>query len=64
VKHNVAQKLFESHLVSGDLEPGRYRVLCRVRDTTLVGRGRVPWVLRDEHGLLESERGWWVRVVE
>lgn len=51
-------------LDAGDLEPGRYRVVCRVRDTTLVGRDRVPWVLRDEDGLLESERAWWVRVAE
>jgi hypothetical protein len=45
-----------------ELEPGRYRVLVRVRDTTELRGDRFPWVLLDEHGLLESERGWWVVV--
>ena len=44
------------------LEPGRYRVLCRVRDTTLLPGEDWPWVLRDEAGLLESERAWWLVV--
>ena len=44
------------------LEPGRYRVLCRVKDTTKPRGERTPWVLKDTEGLLESERGWWVRV--
>ena len=39
---------------------GTYRVVCRVRDAARVGEE--TWVLADEHGLLESERGWWVRV--
>jgi hypothetical protein len=46
------------------LEPGRYRVLCRVKDTTQPRGERVPWVLKDTEGLLESERGWWIRVPE
>lgn len=46
------------------LEPGRYRVLCRVKDTTKPRGERTPWVLRDTEGLLESERGWWIRVPE
>jgi hypothetical protein len=46
-----------------ELTPGRYRVLCRVRDTAEPRGERYPWVLRDEHGLLESERSW-VLVVE
>ena len=25
---------------------------------------KLPWVLKDDHGLLESERAWWVRVPE
>ena len=40
------------------LAPGRYRVICRVRDTTQPRGERFPWVLRDERGLLESERSW------
>ena len=44
------------------LDPGRYRVVCRVRDTTQLRGKRFPWVLRDERGLLESERGWWIEV--
>ncbi len=43
------------------LDPGRHRVVCRVTDTTPVG-GKEPWVLADPDGLLQSERGWWVRV--
>ncbi len=39
---------------------GRYRVLCRAIDTTHLRGERWPWVLSDPHGLLESERGWWV----
>ncbi len=45
-----------------DLEPGRYRVVCRVRDTTEFRGDRFPWVLQDRHGLLESERAWWLVV--
>ena len=45
-----------------DLEPGRHRVVCRVRDTTKMRGERFPWVLRDERGVLESERAWWIDV--
>jgi hypothetical protein len=45
-----------------DLEPGEYRITCRVRDTTLLRAEKFPWVLKDEHGLLESERVWWLEV--
>jgi hypothetical protein len=45
-----------------ELSPGRYRVVCRVTDP-VKGRGdRHPWVLRDLHGLLQSERAWWIRI--
>jgi len=44
------------------LEPGRYRLVCRVRDTTLLRGEKWPWVLSDPDGLLESERGWWIEV--
>jgi hypothetical protein len=37
-------------------------VIVRVRDTTELRSERFPWVLLDQHGLLESERGWWVVV--
>ena len=49
-------------LKASDLEPGRYRLVCRVLDTTKIRGERFPWVLKDEHGLLESERSWWIRV--
>lgn len=45
-----------------DLEPGRYKVVCRARDSTRLRDEKWPWVVKDEHGLLESERVWWVRV--
>ena len=49
-------------LTKDDLEPGRYRITCRVHDTTELRGEKFPWVLRDEHGLLESERVWWLVV--
>jgi hypothetical protein len=45
-----------------DYEPGRYRVICRVVDTTEIRGEKYPWVLKDDAGLLESERAWWIRV--
>lgn len=51
-------------LKPSDLEPGRYRVVARVKDTTLLRGEKLPWVLKDDHGLLESERAWWVRAPE
>ncbi|HIF40003.1 MAG TPA: hypothetical protein EYQ74_02745 [Planctomycetes bacterium] len=45
-----------------DLAPGRYRLICRARDTTRVRGDRWPWVLKDTDGVLESERAWWVDV--
>jgi hypothetical protein len=47
-----------------DLAPGRYRVICRAKDTTKLRGDKWPWVLRDERGLLESERGWWIEIPE
>jgi hypothetical protein len=46
------------------LEPGRYRVVCRVHDTTEVRGTRAPWVIKDDGGFLTSTIGWWVRVGE
>ena len=42
--------------------PGLYRVVCRVVDTTKVRGERYPWVLKDEHGVLESQRVWWIHI--
>ncbi|MSR64057.1 MAG: hypothetical protein EXS08_16670 [Planctomycetes bacterium] len=49
-------------LARDDLKPGLYRVTCRVKDTTRLRGERFPWVLKDERGLLESERVWWLEV--
>ena len=46
------------------LESGRYRVVCRVRDTTEVRGSRAPWVVKDDGGFLTSTVGWWVRLAE
>ena len=51
-------------LQSKDLEPGRYRLVCRAKDGTKLRGERLPWVLRDDRGLLESERAWWIQVGE
>ncbi|MCK6446756.1 MAG: M64 family metallo-endopeptidase [Planctomycetes bacterium] len=44
------------------LEPGRYRIVVRAKDTTELRGEKFPWVLKDELGLLESERVWWIEV--
>lgn len=49
-------------LSSAELEPGRYRLVARARDDTRIPGERFPWVLKDERGLLESERAWWITV--
>ena len=41
-------------------EPGRWRLVVRVFDDTKLRGEKLPWVLKDEHGLLASERGWWI----
>ena len=43
-------------------DAGAYRIVCRARDPVRLRGDKWPWVLRDDHGLLESERGWWVAV--
>ncbi|MCP3917192.1 MAG: hypothetical protein GY711_16710 [bacterium] len=45
-----------------DLVPGRYRVIARAKDTTKLRGEKWPWVLKDELGVLQSERAWWVEV--
>ncbi len=47
-----------------DYEPGRYRVICRAVDDTKVRGEKRPWVLKDEAGLLESERSWWLFLMQ
>ena len=49
-------------LKPGEVDPGRYRLICRARDTTEIPGEKWPWVLSDPHGLLESERAWWIWV--
>jgi len=49
-------------LSKSELEPGQYRVTCRVRDTTELRGEKFPWVLKDDQNLLVSERVWWVEV--
>lgn len=41
---------------------GKFRVVCRVKDHAKVSAERLPWVLKDEKGLLESERVWVVQL--
>ena len=60
LEHAVGEK--EPVLDPGDLESGRYRVIARAVDSTKMRGEKFPWVLKDEAGLLESERGWWVRI--
>jgi len=45
-------------------KPGAWRVICRVRDETLLPGEKTPWVLEDPDDLLESERSWAVRIPE
>ena len=54
----------EFKLKRSAVEPGRYRVICRVTDPAKLRGDRHAWVLKDDRGLLQSEVGWWVRVLE
>ncbi len=45
-----------------DMTPGRYQVVCRVRDKTKPAGQAWAWVLKDQDQLLESERVWWVEI--
>ena len=46
-----------------DVKPGNWMVVCRVTDTTRHIDDEVwPWVLKDDLGLLESERRWALEV--
>jgi hypothetical protein len=57
-----ATGVHDFRIARGDLAPGRYRVVCRAKDTTKLRGERWPWVLSDPLGLLESERAWWIEV--
>jgi len=54
--------LHRFRLETARLEPGEYRVIVRVRDATELRGEKLPWVLKDELGLLSSERSWRVEV--
>lgn len=58
----TAQGLHRFRFDPAQWPPGVYRVVARARDDTVLPGEDHPWVLRDEEGLLESERAWWVRV--
>ena len=45
-----------------DLQPGKYQVVCRVRDDAKPSGQQWAWVLKDDLDLLRSERVWWVEV--
>ncbi len=64
VTKNNATGVHKLVLKRTELSPGRYRVVCRARDTTKLRGDKFPWVMRDEYGLLESERGWWIEVTK
>lgn len=49
-------------ILTKSLAPGRYKVVCRAIDTTRLSRDRLPWVLKDDRGVLQSERAWLVDV--
>lgn len=49
-------------ITTNDLQPGRYHVVCRAKDRTMLPGQKWPWVLKDERGLLESERAWWIEI--
>mgnify|MGYP001449177987 CR=1 FL=1 len=59
---NNSSRVHKLRLLRSETKPGRYRVVCRVRDTTRIRDEKWPWVLRDEDGVLESERVWWLLV--
>lgn len=58
----VGNGRFQFHLGVRDLAPGRYQVVCRVRDDAKPAGQQWPWVLKDDRQLLQSERVWWVEV--
>lgn len=47
---------------SRDLQPGKYQVVCRVRDDSKPSGQQWPWVVKDAQHLLQSERVWWIEV--
>lgn len=57
-----ADGVYRLRLSRTKLDKGLYRVVCRAKDTAKPRGEKWPWVLKDERGLLESERAWWVLV--
>jgi hypothetical protein len=45
-------------LVTRGLKPGGYVVVARVTDDAKVPRDTLPWVIKDDRGVLQSERRW------
>ncbi len=62
VVKNGSTREHEFTLDPRDLAPGRYRVVCRVEDTTRVPGDKWAWVISDPRDLLKSERVWLVQV--
>ena len=62
VSRNNPSGVHKLTLSRQDFAPGRYRVVCRAKDTTQLRGEKFPWVLKDELGLLESERAWWIEI--
>ncbi len=60
--HGEADGKHGLKISSKDLEPGKHLIVCRAKDTTKLRGEKYPWVLKDERGLLESERTWWIEV--
>jgi hypothetical protein len=58
--NNKGQHRFQ--LKTRDMAPGRYRIICRVRDDTEIAGDKEPWVLRDPAELLQSTRAWWLEL--
>jgi hypothetical protein len=48
--------------LAAKLAPGRYQVVCRVRDDAKPSGQQWAWVLKDDRHLLQSERIWWLEV--
>ena len=44
-------------------EPGTYKLVVQVKDTTKLRGEELPWVLKDANGVLESRRAWTVQIL-
>jgi len=59
---NARDGQYEFEVKPKHLEPGEYRVVVRAVDTTELRGEQWPWVLKDPHDLMKSERVWRVVV--